>query len=374
MLKRIDKADDKTIVIEFSRPMKTVSTVPVMSINGVDDAGIIDKIVFHNVFEELDLLYKDLISYYIRILRRLDLDKGMIFLTAASLDNMKRISLFDDNVEIFMTIGFEPASCIEYENIFEPLKISTINIVVATNYPLTINAMTDLLKTIVEAKTLASSDILLRCRSRSSGTITDAIAILRPAEVEEKILFAGIATYIGNKIAREIYNAVKTEYFRKGEEYYLKNILGLDLKELLEIFSDVYRRAPLPDVDEKIILKEAEDLLREFLKDPNVWSMIIAARELDLHGIAETIPYLTRSEYKSDSKKIVADEIIGISLAMYLSGLKGLFAMYWIERLKEDKSIKYFKQDNMFEDDIISAIIASLLTRILDKYMSRGFS
>jgi alpha-ribazole phosphatase CobZ len=374
MLKRIDKADDKTIVIEFSRPMKTVSTVPVMSINGIDDTGIIDKIVFHNVSEELDLLYKDLISYYIRILRRLDLDKSMIFLTAASLDNMKRISLFEDNVEIFMTIGFEPASCIEYENIFEPLKISTINIVVAINYPLTINAMTDLLKTIVEAKTLASSDILLRCRSRSSGTITDAIAILRPAEVEEKILFAGIATYIGNKIAREIYNAVKTEYFRKGEEYYLKNILGLDLKELLEIFSDVYRRAPLPDVDEKIILKEAEDLLREFLKDPNVWSMIIAARELDLHGIAETIPYLTRSEYKSDSKKIVADEIIGISLAMYLSGLKGLFAMYWIERLKEDKSIKYFTQDNMFEDDIISAIIASLLTRILDKYMSRGLS
>jgi hypothetical protein len=55
MLKRIDKADDKTIVIEFSRPMKTVSTVPVMSINGVDDAGIIDKIVLR--FDKL--LHKD---------------------------------------------------------------------------------------------------------------------------------------------------------------------------------------------------------------------------------------------------------------------------------------------------------------------------
>ena len=129
---------------------------------------------------------------------------------------------------------------------------------------------------------------------------------------------------------------------------------------------EIYDKAPIPGVDRDKVREEARKILRSFLSDPNVWSFLIAARELDLHGFAGSIPNLSREEFQVDSKRIVADEVLGMALATYLAGVKAVFSMYWIERLKENKALEHYKLE-MFEDDVVSALLASLLTKLLDE-------
>jgi alpha-ribazole phosphatase CobZ len=364
MLRGVRRVNERTVLVEFSQPMEITSTVPALEVGG-DFTDYVEGLIFYTVpknFEEGDML-----SFYEEILRSTDLKRGIVFITAVPIDKLRHIAL-DDNLHIFATIGLSPPTCIKTSNLYEPLTISTINIAIAVNYPLTHSAMIDLLRVVAEAKAIATSDSILRCESRSSGTVTDAIAILKPFNMGNEILFAGMNTTIGNKVAKAVHKMIVAEVVAREINDVLKDVLGHNIEELVELFLKVYRQSPIPGVPEDAIREEACKLLKQFFRDPNVWSFLIASRELDLHGSSGTIPGLSEEEFAEDSKKIVADELLGMSLATYLAGSKAVLSMYWVEKLKESRVVEHWKS-NMFEDDIISALIASLLTRILDEYM-----
>ncbi|MCX8184878.1 MAG: adenosylcobinamide amidohydrolase [Sulfolobales archaeon] len=358
--------DDRTIVVRFRESMEVVSTLPVVSPSGLS-SGPIDTVVFREVSEE-DVCC-DLLGYYRKAVEEVGVERALVVLTSASLkQKFKHFHIEEGGTDIYMTVSLTPASCLE-SRVYKPISIGTINIVVATNTSLTHNAMVDLLRAIVEAKTLASVESLLYCGSRASGTISDSVSVLRPVSLEGVVLFAGISTDIGNAVARVVHEQIVSESVSRDLSRKLSDVVGVDIDTLGRLFSKIYEMYPIDNLSSSEVTSFALKRLKRTLSDPNVWSLLIAARELDLHGISGSIPGLSRSEFLADSKRLVADEILGMSLAAYLAGVNGIMTMYWVERLKEEGLLEH--QDlGIFEDDVVSALLAFM---IVDSIRELGY-
>jgi len=355
---RVGRPRPDVVVVEFSEDMYVVSTIPVVS-----ETGFVRHVVFKQVPKDFD--HPNPVRFYREVLADLGLSSGVVFLTAASLDKFRFMHLSDVRAAIFATIALEPPTCLEVEP-YKPLTVGTMNIAVALWQPLSLSALVDLVKTVAEAKALASSEALLRCVSRSPGTVTDAIVVLKPAGNGEEILFAGMSTTLGNAVAKAVHSIIVSEAMSRSPSEMLRNALGLSIDDIVRAFEELYSKYPIPGAPVEKASEATRRILGRLLRDPNVWSFIVAARELDLHGRWGTIPGLSADEFRSDSVRIVADEAFGIALSLYLAGLKGLFSMYWVERLKKSGEIR-FGEAEMFEDDVVSALLGSLYTLVFDE-------
>jgi Uncharacterized conserved protein len=286
-----------------------------------------------------------------------------VFLTAA---DIKKYKIKENEYGgTLITAGFEIPNCIYQEELFDVDCFGTINVISWLNIKLTPSGLLDFFRTVTEAKCLSSSDLLLRCKSRSSGTSSDAIAVA--AKISDNgIMYSGMATTHGNSIARMIHELLIS--FDRDADTILKRSLGLSLSEIVDEAMIIYNKAPVPNVDEKQVYNMVYKEIESELKDPNVWSYIIAARELDLRGESNTFPFLPKEEYEKDSKRIISDEALASSLSIYLSGFKGLTSTYWVDTIKDKEKLK-FSQLPMFEDDIVSALIGSTLSKVYDNLL-----
>ncbi|MEM1707162.1 MAG: phosphatidylglycerophosphatase A [Sulfolobales archaeon] len=367
MSERVRRLDSDTILIEFGSPMMVVSTLPVVTPDG-PSKGEVEAIVFKRV-TSYDV--ENPIRYYTRVARELGLKKTLVVTTSVSLDEKFRsVRVEEANASLYMTVSLKPPVCLD-STTYPPLLLGTINVVAVVYLPLSYNALVDLVRTLTEAKALASSDSLLRCRTRSPGTVSDSVSVLKPLGVGERIAFAGMATDVGMALARAVYREVLGEALGRRTDEILEELTGVSIGRLLDLFLEVYSRYPIPGVS----ISEARSLalrsLEKALRDPNVWALIIAARELDLHGLAGSVPGVTKEEFAKDSKRIVADEVIGVALATYLAGLNGLFTMYWVERLKERELVNYGEL-GVFLDDVVSALLAYLVVDLLARVGGSG--
>lgn len=361
MAGRAERVDDRTILISFEEPMAVVSTLPVVSRSGLS-TGPVNSVIFREVREE-DVC-RNLVDYYRRTIDEVGVEKALVVLTSTSLNQkFRQFHVEEGDTDIYMTVSLSPASCLE-SRVYKPISIGTINVVVATGAPLTHNAMVDLLRTLTEAKTLASVESMLYCGSRASGTVSDSVSVLRPANLEGSVLFAGISTDFGNAVARVVHEHIVSESASRDLNEKLKSVIGVDLDALGNLFSRIYEMHPIEGVSASEATSRALEKLRRTLSDPNVWSLLIAARELDLHGASGSIPGLSRSEFLADSKRLVADEVLGMALAEYLVGINGVLTMYWIERLKEGGLLEH-RRLGAFEDDVVSALLAFMVVNVI---------
>ncbi len=342
------------LIIEFSRPIEIISSIP-------PGHAIVKKAVFRTVKPTFDH------SKYNRIIsetRQLIKDSNApVLLTAVDVNNFIYKKTDNPETHVILTIGLGHPACIEGSG-QPPGSQNTINILVVTSTGLSLSGLVDLFKTTVEAKTAACADLLLKCSSRSIGTVTDAVVVGRPLSSQSGEHFAGIATRIGRIVSRMIYDAITSKGRSRSLDKLLYDLLGVDRKWLVNKALEIYKEAEIPGIS----IDEVESLIKQYIdelfRDPNIWAFIIGAREIDIHGISNTYPLITREEFLRDPHWIIADDIIGASLSMYLTGFKGLFMLYWIERLK--KTRKIFPEKGVFTDDIISALLASILTRVYD--------
>lgn len=350
---------DGMLVVEFSEPLEIVSTIPPGHV-------VSSKVVFRTVDEDFDHgLYGGVVAETRRLVGD---ESALVFLTAVDVNGYVHEFIDDPETHIFATMGFYPPICVGLENV--DMRPSTINILVVTRAELSFSGLVDLLKTVVEAKTGAVADALLWCESRSLGTVTDAVAVGRPVRLRGGVDFAGMGTRFGRRVAERVYRVVVERVVGRGRDERLRDILGVDREWIVERTLRVYGRAMVPGVrveDVEVLIRRELDRV---LDDPNVWAFLVAARELDLHGYSGTIPGVSGEEFRRDPHWLIADDTLGLALALYLAGVKGLFAMYWVERLKKEE--KVFEEMGVFVDDIVSAIIASVLSRVYDELVRRN--
>jgi len=70
------------------------------------------------------------------------------------------------------------------------------------------------------------------------------------------------------------------------------------------------------------------------LDDPNVCVLLYAALLLDSAGRRGELPCITREHYDADLAFIVADELLGMAIATYVGGTKGVFEYTRFDRQK----------------------------------------
>ncbi|MDM7933861.1 MAG: alpha-ribazole phosphatase CobZ [Methanothrix sp.] len=92
------------------------------------------------------------------------------------------------------------------------------------------------------------------------------------------------------------------------------------------------------------------------LSDPNLSLLIYAGLLLEREGEGERLPGISSSDYRRDLTYLIADEVLGISIAKYIGGYKGLFDYVRYDKAKPG----ILSELGPFMDDVIAGLIGGV--------------
>jgi alpha-ribazole phosphatase CobZ len=129
---------------------------------------------------------------------------------------------------------------------------------------------------------------------------------------------------------------------------------GITLKDLIDTALEFY--VPHPGVETK---EKAEEMLREeffdALSDVNVSTLEIAAFRAQEDAEAGLIPGLTQERFQG-RPGLVADELIGLAIATYIAGARGMFEFTRFDQAKPG----ILKKLGAITNDAIGGLVAGV--------------
>jgi len=130
---------------------------------------------------------------------------------------------------------------------------------------------------------------------------------------------------------------------------------GIYLDDVVNAALELY--VPHPGVETR---DKAEQVFRRemdlALSDPNLCILIYAGVLLEGEGSRGTIPNISKADYDRDLTYLVADEVLGMSIAKYIGGYKGSF-----EYVRYDKAKPGLLGTlGPFMDDVIGGLIGGV--------------
>jgi alpha-ribazole phosphatase CobZ len=132
----------------------------------------------------------------------------------------------------------------------------------------------------------------------------------------------------------------------------------VSLKSLIHCALELFVPHPGVETEEK-----AAELLREefldVLKDVNVSTLIVAAFRAQEDAERELIPGLTKERFMG-RPGLVADELIGMALANYIGGSRGLFEFVRFDQTKPG----ILKRLPPLTNDAIGALVAGVSSNV----------
>ncbi|OPY32402.1 MAG: Adenosylcobinamide amidohydrolase [Methanomassiliicoccales archaeon PtaU1.Bin124] len=239
----------------------------------------------------------------------------------------------------------------------------TINTMVVLARPLHDTGMVNAVITATEAKSAALKD----CAVRGTGTTSDAVAIICPIGDGEK--YAGTATDIGICLSRAVRQAVKEStlkwYQRPPAIDFIAQLddLGITVDNMWEAAKKLV--FPNEQWSDEFLKQKFVDRLNILRQDVNVNALISGAIMLEDRGYRNELYGLDNDRFKADPVHLLADEVLGIGLAEYITGTKGLF-----EYIRYDKKKPGILADlGPFMDDIIASLIGSIMSVIYSELL-----
>jgi alpha-ribazole phosphatase CobZ len=103
------------------------------------------------------------------------------------------------------------------------------------------------------------------------------------------------------------------------------------------------------DIAEKVFKRE----LRHALSDPNLCILLYAGLLLEKAGEKDELPGISKETFNKDLTFLIVDEVIGMSIAKYISGDKGIFEYVRFDKLKPGILSKL----GPFMDDVVAGLI-----------------
>jgi len=100
--------------------------------------------------------------------------------------------------------------------------------------------------------------------------------------------------------------------------------------------------------------------LNKALKDINISSLIMASIYLERAGNLGRIPEITAEKYSKDPVDLIADELIGQAIAVYIGGSRAIFEFSRLDRIKPGIIGKL----PPFMDDCIAGLISGIMVKI----------
>lgn len=129
---------------------------------------------------------------------------------------------------------------------------------------------------------------------------------------------------------------------------------GVTLQDLLDTALEFYVPHPGVETKEKATQTLTEELL-DALTDPNIATLITAAYLAQEAAEAGKIPGLTQEVFLG-RPGLVADELIGMSIAGYIAGARGLFEFTRFDQAKPG----ILKKLGPISNDAIGGLIAGV--------------
>jgi alpha-ribazole phosphatase CobZ len=136
---------------------------------------------------------------------------------------------------------------------------------------------------------------------------------------------------------------------------------GVSLRDLLDTALEFY--VPHPGVENK---EKAEQILTEefldILLDVNISALIVAAFQVQEEAEAGRVPGLTQERFQG-RPGLVADELIGLAIAGYIAGARGVFEFTRFDQAKPGILKKLGAMTNDAIGGLISGVSSNMYTR-----------
>ena len=138
--------------------------------------------------------------------------------------------------------------------------------------------------------------------------------------------------------------------------------MGVALDDMIDTAMLLW--VPHPGVETEARAREVfSSELRRALADPNVWVLLYAGVELERDARQGRIPNLDPVSYEKDLTCLIADEVLGMAISMYVGGYKGHFDYARFDKLKPG----VLKSLGPFLDDIVAGLIGGVSANMYDK-------
>ena len=242
------------------------------------------------------------------------------------------------------------------------LDHGTINVLAVVDVPLALPGLVNAVMTATEAK----AEALAEEGFELTGTSTDAIAVGAPHGDGK---YAGRATEVGSAILKAVSRAVRGSLRRSGARPHPIGVegvlgrLGLSLEDLWDAAKRLY--VPAPGWKEDTVKTMFLDTLRALAGDVNVNALVATAYLLDRAARRGLLAGLSSEEYVSDPVHLLADEIIGMMLAEYVAGTRGLFEYARYDRAKPG----VIGNLGPFLDDAIAALVGAAMSSVYTRLL-----
>ncbi|MCL1811045.1 MAG: bifunctional adenosylcobinamide hydrolase/alpha-ribazole phosphatase CbiS [Methanomassiliicoccaceae archaeon] len=244
----------------------------------------------------------------------------------------------------------------------------TINIIGISPVPLTDAAKVNIMMPMIEAKSAAMSIL----GYRETGTTSDAIAIVSPIG-DGRETNAGTGVPLGISMARSVKAAVISNLVKRGDFPHMGTFLDVlkgkgvtkDLmwKAALEIY------IPNPEWDTEELQRRFFAKLEILSKDINVSSLIQGAIALEDLGNKDCICAMPRGMFAKDPTHLIADEIMGMQIAQYIAGTRGVFEFHRFDRHKPG----IISELGPFMDDMLCGLIGGVMSSVYTDMFDEHF-
>lgn len=241
-------------------------------------------------------------------------------------------------------------------------KIGTINIIGISPVALTDAAKVNSFIVMTEAKTAA----LRSLGHEETGTTSDALAIVSPIKGKRE-LYCGTGTPLGISLARSVKDAVADSLIKRGDLPEVGTFIeelaktGITEEAMWDSALKIYH--PNPEWDTAKLKDMFLSLMRVYSKDINVSSLIQAAMEMERLGSRDMICAMPRGMFSTDPIHLIADEMLGMQLAQYISGTRGIFEFHRFDRHKPG----IIGELGPFMDDIICGLVGGIMSSVYTK-------
>jgi alpha-ribazole phosphatase CobZ len=131
--------------------------------------------------------------------------------------------------------------------------------------------------------------------------------------------------------------------------------IGISIDEIVSAAFELY--VPHPGVETR---EKAESAFRRELDlalcDPNLCLLIYAGVLLEREGRRSNLPNISYRDYEKDLTYLIADEVLGSSIATYVGGYKGCFDYVRYDKAKPG----IIGRLGPFMDDVIAGLIGGV--------------
>jgi alpha-ribazole phosphatase CobZ len=131
--------------------------------------------------------------------------------------------------------------------------------------------------------------------------------------------------------------------------------MGITLDDIVFAALELYFPHPGVETREKAEAKFRREMDLA-LSDPNLALLIYAGVLLEEEGHRAALPNLKASDYENDLTCLIADEVLGLSIAQYIAGYKGLFDYIRYDKAKPG----ILGTLGPFMDDVIAGLIGGV--------------